>query len=52
MSVLFARMSTYYIHAWCLWRQEENIRSPGAGVTDHGELPYGWWELNPGPLKD
>jgi hypothetical protein len=34
-----------------LKRPNEGIRSPGAGVTDCGELPYGFWESNPGPLQ-
>ena len=30
-------------------KSEENIGSPGTGVTDACELPCGFWELNLGP---
>lgn len=26
--------------------------TPGTGVTDSGELPCGYWEVNLGPLKE
>ena len=32
----------------CLY---EEVRSLETGVTDNCELPYGYWELNPGPLE-
>lgn len=28
MSVLPACMHVYHMHAWCLWRSEEDIRLP------------------------
>lgn len=62
MGVLPAHMSVCAVcgHAWYPWRPEEDIRSPGAGVTDGCELPSGCGELsrffarearalNPGP---
>lgn len=30
----------------------QGVRSPGTGVTDSCELPWGCWELNPGPLEE
>ena len=30
----------------------EGAGSTGTGVTDSCELPYGWWELNPGHLVE
>lgn len=30
----------------------EGVRSPGREVTDSCELTCGYWELNPGPLKE
>lgn len=33
---------------YSLWKPEEGIRS-GTGVT---RWPCGWWESNPGPLKE
>ena len=30
----------------------EGFGSSGMGVTDSCELPYGCWELNPGPLEE
>lgn len=43
--LFFFLKNLFYMH-WC-----EGVRSPGTGVTDSGELPRGWWELNPGLLK-
>ena len=31
---------------------EEGNRSPGTGVTDGCELPFGYWELNLHPLEE
>ncbi|EDL03328.1 mCG1026209, isoform CRA_a [Mus musculus] len=36
----------------CLSRPEEGVRSPGTGVTDRRELPYGCRELNLDPLEE
>jgi hypothetical protein len=36
----------FYVH-WC-----EDVRSPGAGVTDSCELSCGYQELNLGPLGE
>ena len=30
---------------------EEDIRSPGTGITDGCKLLCGYWEVNPGPLE-
>lgn len=27
-------MYAHHIYAWCLWKSEEGIRSPGTGVID------------------
>ena len=37
----------------CLVSKEvkEDVRFPGTGVMDGGELPSGCWEPNPGPLQ-
>jgi hypothetical protein len=40
------------MHAGGLWRPEEGIRSPGPGVRDGCEPPYGCKESNPGPLQE
>ena len=40
------------VNTWYPWRPEEGIRSPATGVTDDCEPPYGFWELNAGPLKE
>lgn len=34
----------------CPWRPEENVKSPGTGVTGVCDPPRGRWEPNPGPL--
>lgn len=39
-------MSMYHMHAWCLWKQEKYVRSPGTKVTDGCELPSECRELN------
>jgi hypothetical protein len=49
--VLPVYMSVYYMHAWCLQRSGEGIRSPGTGVVDGYELLCRCWKSNPGPLE-
>jgi hypothetical protein len=44
MTTLPACVYVHYVHAWCLQRPEEDIRSPGTGNTDGFETPYGHWE--------
>jgi hypothetical protein len=36
----------------CLWRPEEDISSPGTGVTDVYNPPSGLLGVEPGPLKE
>ena len=36
----------------CLWKPEEDIRSPGNGVLDSFVLPHECWELSPGPFEE
>jgi hypothetical protein len=36
------------MYAWCLWRPEEGVRSPGTRVTDGCEPLCGCWE----PLQE
>jgi hypothetical protein len=33
-------------------RNQKSVKSPGAGVPEGCELPYGCWELNLGPLQE
>lgn len=40
------------MHIWFLWRQKEDIRSPGSGVTNSCEPLHWCKQLNPGPLED
>lgn len=40
MCILSACMSEHHMHAWCLCRSEEGIRSSETGVTD-GWKPMG-----------
>jgi hypothetical protein len=35
----------HHLYGWCPQRPKEGLGSPGAGVTNSGEPPYGWWEL-------
>lgn len=42
----------YVQYVWCPKRPEEGVRSPGTGVTDCCESPYGYWETNTGPLQE
>ena len=52
MSVLPAYMSVQNLFAVLTEaRRAEDTRCPGTKVTDHSELPYGCWELNPIPLE-
>lgn len=52
MSVLHACVKMYHMSAWCIWRPEQCIRSHITRVTDHHELPCGYWAVNPGPQKE
>jgi hypothetical protein len=47
-----ACISVYYVHAWCLQRPEDCVKSLETGVTDRCELPIFCWELNQGTLKE
>lgn len=45
-------MSVYHMPAWSWQKTEEFIRSLGIGAGNWScELPYGYKELNPGPLE-
>jgi hypothetical protein len=41
-----------HMHAWCLCRSEENIRSPVTIVTDGCDITCVCWELNIDPLQE
>ena len=49
-----------FVHPCCAvpQRSEEGVRfpwncsSPGIGITDGSQLPYGCWGSNPGPLQE
>lgn len=43
-------VSMYHMHAWCVRRSEEGVRSPGIGIRDGCGLPCGYWETKPGPF--
>ena len=43
-------MSVDHGYTWYLQRSEENVRSPGTGVTDGCEPPREYWKLKLGPL--
>jgi hypothetical protein len=49
MGVLPPCMSVHYEHAWYLWRPEESIDFPGAGVIDDCEAS---WRCSKGPLQE
>lgn len=42
----------YSMWAWCLWKSEQAIRSPGTLVTNVCESACEFWEGNPGLLQD
>lgn len=42
----------YYMHAQLPQKSQEDIKSPGTGVTDYHESLCKCWELNPGPLQE
>ena len=52
ISVLPESIYVYYVHTWCLWRSDEEVRFLGTGVRDSCELPCGFWEPFLGPLKE
>jgi hypothetical protein len=52
---LFLFYAHEYFAGMCVLMPTEVTRRhwiPGTGVTDGWELPYGCWELNPGPLEE
>ena len=49
---LHVYLGEYYVCAWCLWRSEEGVGSPGIGVRDGFELPWGSWESILGPVEE
>lgn len=52
VSECFAWMYMYVHHvsACHLGRSEDGTRSPRTIITGSYEQPYGWWQLDPGPL--
>lgn len=50
-SVLITRMSMYHRCAWCQWRSEEGVRSPGTGIRGGCELLCGRWAESLDPLQ-
>lgn len=42
----------HYVHAWCRWRLEEDIGSPGTGAIDSSKLSCGCRKSNLGPLEE
>lgn len=45
-------MCLHHVHACCLWRPEDGVRSAGTGVRDgYGPL-CGCWELKPGLMQE
>lgn len=49
ISVLFACIYVYHMHAWCSVRSEEGFRCPGTEVTG-GCVTIWFWDSNTGPL--
>lgn len=45
--VLLACIVMHHMHAWCMWKPENSIRSSATGVADNFEQPRGLWKLNP-----
>lgn len=45
-------MDRHHICIWCLRSAEEDIGSPGTGVTEGCEAVYGFWEWSPGALLE
>jgi hypothetical protein len=52
MSVLPACVPLYHLYAWSVQRTEEDIGSPGTGVTGGCEPLFGCWESNLGPVQE
>lgn len=45
-------MCVHSVHAWCPLRSDEDARAPETGVTDGYEVSRGFWESNPGLLRE
>lgn len=52
MRVWPARISMYYLDAWCPRKLEEGVQSPGTGVKGVCELLCGCRELNAGRIEE
>ena len=52
VGVLSGCLSVHYVGVWCLWKLEEGIGFPGAGVIGSYKLPCVCWNLNPGSLEE
>lgn len=52
MSILPTGVYVDHVSARCPRRLEEDIGSPGTGITDVWQLPSGFLEPNLGPLQE
>lgn len=52
MAVLPTYVSVHHLLAWCPWSQDEHVGYPGTILTEDCRLTCGYWESNPGPLKE
>lgn len=50
-SVLPAGVSVHQIHGWYLLKSTSGVRSPGTGIPDSCEPPFGYWDSNLGRLE-
>lgn len=45
-------MFVHHIHAWCPWKLEESVRSPGTNLTDSCGCPCGCRAWDQGPREE
>lgn len=45
-------LPVYYLCSWCPQRPEEDIESPGTGLTDSCKPTCGYWDLNTALLEE
>lgn len=52
MSILPVSVYIHHMLAWCLPKAADNVRCPGNGIMDEGELPCEFKELKLCPFEE
>lgn len=52
MSILHLHVFVCSMHAWCLWRPEDGVQTPGTRISHNCEPPYECSESIQDPLQE